>query len=117
MTTRTAVNPTPMKNPSTIEGMTAVQRVSDLVMASGRAQRLVNVQRTGTLSFRSINGTALDGARLFRGGGHQDAAGGKLPSGTAFSLADAVAQVEPVLTPPKSAAADSPFAALKNWKG
>lgn len=93
------------------------QRVSDLVMASGRAKRLVNVQRTGTLSFRSINGTALDGARLFRGGGHQDAAGGKLPSGTAFSLSDAVAQVEPVLNPPKSAAADSPFAALKNWKG
>ncbi|AWN45355.1 dimethylmenaquinone methyltransferase [Methylobacterium terrae] len=93
------------------------QRVSDLVMASGRAKRLVNVQRTGTLSFRSIDGTALDGARLFRGGGHQDAAGGKLPTGTAFSLADAVAQVEPVLNPQKSAAADSPFAALKNWKG
>ncbi|QRE77908.1 dimethylmenaquinone methyltransferase [Methylobacterium aquaticum] len=93
------------------------QRVSDLVMASGRAKRLVNVQRAGTLSFRSIDGTALDGARLFRGGGHQDAAGGKLPSGTAFSLGDAVAQVEPVLNPPKSAAANSPFAALKNWKG
>jgi oligoribonuclease NrnB/cAMP/cGMP phosphodiesterase (DHH superfamily) len=93
------------------------QRVSDLIMDAGRATRVVNVQRMGTLSFRSNNGTALDGARLFRGGGHQDAAGGKLPSGTAFSLADAVAQVEPVLNPPKSAAADSPFAALKNWKG
>ncbi|ACA15078.1 phosphohydrolase (DHH superfamily)-like protein [Methylobacterium sp. 4-46] len=93
------------------------QRVSDLIMAEGRAARVVNVQRTGTLSFRSNDGTALAGARLFRGGGHQDAAGGKLPSGTAFSLADAVAQVEPVLAPPRPAAEDSPFAALRNWKG
>ncbi|MEH3144656.1 MAG: dimethylmenaquinone methyltransferase [Methylobacterium frigidaeris] len=93
------------------------QRVSDLIMAGGRARRLVNVQRSGSLSFRSIDGTALEGARLFRGGGHQDAAGGKLPGGSAFSLADAVAQVEPVLNPPKSAAENSPFAALRNWKG
>ncbi|MFE1599408.1 dimethylmenaquinone methyltransferase [Methylobacterium sp. ID0610] len=93
------------------------QRVSDLIMAEGRAPRLVNVQRTGTLSFRSNNGTALAGARLFHGGGHRDAAGGKLPSGSAFSLQDAVSQVEPVLVPPKSAPEDSPFAALRSWKG
>jgi oligoribonuclease NrnB/cAMP/cGMP phosphodiesterase (DHH superfamily) len=93
------------------------QRVSDLVMAGGRARRVVNVQRAGTMSFRSVDGTALAGARLFRGGGHQDAAGGKLPSGSAFSLADAVAQVEPVLNPPQTAAENSPFAALRNWKG
>ncbi|MCJ2021353.1 dimethylmenaquinone methyltransferase [Methylobacterium sp. E-065] len=93
------------------------QRVSDLIMDAGRATRVVNVQRMGTLSFRSNNGTALDGARLFRGGGHRDAAGGRLQNGSAFSMADAIAQVEPVLNPEKPAGADSPFAALKNWKG
>lgn len=93
------------------------QRVSDLVMSGGRASRLINVQRTGTLSFRSNDGTALSGARLFRGGGHHDAAGGRLPSGSAFSLADAVQQIEPVLNPPPPRADDSPFAALRNWKG
>ena len=93
------------------------QRVSDLVMEGGRATRVVNVQRAGTLSFRSINGTALDGARAFRGGGHRDAAGGKLPQGSAHSLADALAQVEPVLNPPPPDPSASPFAALKNWKG
>ncbi len=93
------------------------QRVSDRIMEAGRAKRVVNVQRMGTLSFRSIDGTALDGARLFRGGGHRDAAGGRLPNGSAFSLADAMAQVEAVLNPEKPAGSDSPFAALKNWKG
>lgn len=93
------------------------QRVSDRIMEAGRTKRVVNVQRMGTLSFRSVDGTALDGARLFRGGGHRDAAGGRLQSGSAFSLADAIAQVEPVLNPEKPAGSDSPFAALKNWKG
>jgi len=93
------------------------QRVSDRIMEAGRTKRVVNVQRVGTLSFRSVDGTALDGARLFRGGGHRDAAGGRLQSGSAFSLADAIAQVEPVLNPEKPAGSDSPFAALKNWKG
>lgn len=93
------------------------QRVSDLIMDAGRATRVVNVQRMGTLSFRSNDGTALDGARLFRGGGHRDAAGGRLQSGSAFSMADAIAQVEPVLNPEKPPGSDSPFAALKNWKG
>ena len=93
------------------------QRISDRIMEAGRTKRVVNVQRMGTLSFRSVDGTALDGARLFRGGGHRDAAGGRLQSGSAFSLADAIAQVEPVLNPEKPAGSDSPFAALKNWKG
>ncbi|MBD8909114.1 dimethylmenaquinone methyltransferase [Methylorubrum zatmanii] len=93
------------------------QRVSDQVMEAGRSKRVVNVQRAGTLSFRSIDGTALDGARAFRGGGHRDAAGGKLPNGSAHSLADAIAQVEPVLNPPPPDLSASPFAALKNWKG
>jgi oligoribonuclease NrnB/cAMP/cGMP phosphodiesterase (DHH superfamily) len=93
------------------------QRVSDLIMEGGRATRVLNVQRAGSMSFRSNNETALDGARRFRGGGHKDAAGGKLTSGTAFSLADAMAQVEPVLNPPAPDPAASPFAALKNWKG
>lgn len=93
------------------------QRVSDLIMETGRAPRVVNVQRTGSMSFRSNNDTALDGARRFRGGGHKDAAGGKLPSGSAFSLADARAQVEPILNPPPPDPSASPFAALSNWKG
>ena len=93
------------------------QRVSDQVMEAGRAKRVVNVQRAGTLSFRSIDGTALDGARAFRGGGHRDAAGGKLPNGSAHSRDDAIAQVEPVLNPPPPDLSGSPFAALKNWKG
>lgn len=93
------------------------QRVSDRIMESGRARRVVNVQRTGSLSFRSNNETALDGARRFRGGGHKDAAGGRLPNGSAFSVADALAQVEPILNPPAPDPSASPFAALKNWKG
>ena len=93
------------------------QRVSDLIMDAGRAKRVVNVQRMGNLSFRSNDGTALDGARMFRGGGHRDAAGGRLQSGSAFSMMDAISQVEAVLSPEKPAGSDSPFAALKNWKG
>ena len=92
------------------------QRVSDIIMETGGATRVVNVQRTGSVSFRSNDETALDGARKFRGGGHRDAAGGKLPSGSAFSLADACAQVETTLNPPAPDPAASPFAALKNWK-
>jgi hypothetical protein len=93
------------------------QRVSDLIMNGGGAKRVANVQRTGSISFRSNDETALSGARAFRGGGHKDAAGGKLPSGSAFSLADACAQVEPLLNPPAPDPSASPFAALRNWKG
>jgi oligoribonuclease NrnB/cAMP/cGMP phosphodiesterase (DHH superfamily) len=93
------------------------QRVSDMIMELGNAKRVVNVQRTGMMSFRSNDETALEGARKFRGGGHKDAAGGKLPSGSAFSLSNAVAQVEPVLNPPPPDPSKSPFAALQNWKG
>lgn len=93
------------------------QAVSDHIMERGDAQRVVNAARGGGMSFRSRNGTALEGARRFRGGGHADSAGGKLPNGSAFSIADAIAQIEPVLCPPKPKESDSPFAALKNWKG
>ena len=93
------------------------QRVSDLIMETGDAKRVANVQRTGSISFRSIDETALTGARSFRGGGHKDAAGGKLPSGSAFSLADACTQVNAILNPPAADPSASPFAALKNWKG
>ncbi|GJD29776.1 hypothetical protein PMNALOAF_1013 [Methylobacterium adhaesivum] len=93
------------------------QRVSDLIMDAGKAKRVLNVQRTGNMSFRSNDETALEGARRFRGGGHKDAAGGKLPTGSAFSLADAIAQVEPILNPPPPDPSSSPFAALKGWKG
>lgn len=93
------------------------QRVSDLIIETGGAKRVANVQRTGSISFRSNDETALSGARAFRGGGHNDAAGGKLPSGSAFSLADACAQVEPLLNPPAPDPSASPFAALRNWKG
>ena len=93
------------------------QAVSDHIMERGDAQRVVNASRGGGMSFRSRNGTALEGARRFRGGGHADSAGGKLPNGGAFSIADAIAQVQPILCPPQPKEADSPFAALKNWKG
>jgi oligoribonuclease NrnB/cAMP/cGMP phosphodiesterase (DHH superfamily) len=93
------------------------QRVSDAIMATGAARRVANVQRTGSVSFRSIDGSALAAARRFHGGGHEDAAGGKLPSGSAFSLADARAQVEPILNPKAADPSASPFAALQNWKG
>jgi nanoRNase/pAp phosphatase (c-di-AMP/oligoRNAs hydrolase) len=68
------------------------------------------------MSFRSNNETALEAARKFRGGGHKDAAGGRLSSGAVVSLADAVAQVEPVLNPPKPDTSKSPFAALQGFK-
>lgn len=93
------------------------QRVSDLIMETGGAKRVANVQRTGSISFRSNDESALTGARSFRGGGHRDAAGGKLPSGSAFSLADACAQVDAILNPPAADPSASPFAALRNWKG
>lgn len=93
------------------------QAVSDHIMERGDASRIINAARGGGLSFRSRNGTALEAARKFRGGGHADSAGGKLPNGSAFSLADAVAQIEPILCPPAPKESDSPFAALKNWKG
>ena len=93
------------------------QAVSDHIMERGDAQRVVNAARGGGMSFRSRNGTALEAARRFRGGGHADSAGGKLPNGSAYSIADAIAQIEPILCPPKPKESDSPFAALKNWKG
>ena len=92
------------------------QRVSDAIMASGDATLVINVQRSGSMSFRSTNETALEAARRFRGGGHRDAAGGRLTSGAATSLADAVAQVAPILHPPKPDMTKSPFAALQGFK-
>ncbi len=92
------------------------QRVSDAVMASGDATLVINVQRSGSMSFRSNDETALEAARKFRGGGHKDAAGGRLVSGGAASLSDAVAQVVPLLDPPKPDLSKSPFAALQGFK-
>ena len=92
------------------------QRVSDVVMTGGDAALVINVGRSGNMSFRSTDGTALDAARKFRGGGHRDAAGGRLTSGAVASLEDAVAQVAPLLDPPKSDPASSPFAALRGLK-
>ncbi|GJE53727.1 MULTISPECIES: dimethylmenaquinone methyltransferase [Methylobacterium] len=92
------------------------QSVSDHIMERGDTDRVINAARGGGMSFRSRNGTALEAARKFRGGGHADSAGGKLPNGSAFSLADAAAQIEPILCPPLPKESDSPFAALKGWK-
>ncbi len=92
------------------------QRVSDAIMASGDATLVINVQRSGSMSFRSNNETALETARKFRGGGHKDAAGGRLMSGAATSMADAVAQVTTALHPPKADLSNSPFAALQGFK-
>ena len=92
------------------------QRVSDVIMVSGDASLVVNVGRSGSMSFRSVDGTALDAARKFHGGGHRDAAGGRLTSGAVSSLADAVAQVSPLLDPPPPDPQSSPFAALRGLK-
>ena len=92
------------------------QRVSDAIMVSGDANLVINVQRSGSMSFRSNNETALESARKFRGGGHKDAAGGRLTSGAAISLADAVAQVTSILHPSKPDRSNSPFAALQGFK-
>ena len=92
------------------------QRVSDAIMASGDAALVINVQRSGSMSFRSNDETALETARKFRGGGHKDAAGGRLTSGAATSMADAVAQVTSTLHPPKADLSKSPFAALQGFK-
>ncbi len=92
------------------------QRVSDAIMVARDATLVINVQRSGSMSFRSNDETALDAARKFRGGGHKDAAGGRLVSGAAVSLADAAAQVVPVLDPPKPDLSKSPFAALQGFK-
>ncbi len=92
------------------------QRVSDTIMATGDANLVINVQRSGSMSFRSNNETALDAARKFHGGGHKDAAGGRLATGAATSLSDAVQQVGVVLNPPKADLSRNPFAALQNFK-
>ena len=91
------------------------QRVSDAIMASGDATLVINVQRSGSMSFRSNNEKALETARMFRGGGHKDAAGGRLMSGAANSMADAVAQVTSTLHP-KADLSKSPFAALQGFR-
>ena len=92
------------------------QRVSDAIMASGDASLVINVQRSGSMSFRSNDGSALEAARKFHGGGHKDAAGGRLTTGAVTSLTEAVTQVEPILNPPKADLSKSPFAALQNFK-
>ena len=92
------------------------QRVSDAIMASGDATLVINVQRSGSMSFRSNDGSALEAARKFHGGGHKDAAGGRLTTGAVTSLTEAVTQVEPILNPPKADLSKSPFAALQNFK-
>ena len=92
------------------------QRVSDAIMVSRDAAMVINVQRSGSVSVRSTDQTALDLARKLRGGGHKDAAGGRLPNGAVASLADAVAQIEAALAPPKKDVSNSPFAALKDFK-
>jgi uncharacterized protein len=92
------------------------QRVSDVIMATGDATLVINVQRSGMMSFRSSDGTALDAARKFAGGGHKDAAGGRLAAGAVTTLADAARQVEPILDPPEPDLSKSPFAALRNFK-
>ena len=92
------------------------QRVSDAIMASGDAPLVINLQRSGSMSFRSIDGSALTAARKFGGGGHVDAAGGRLLGGPATSLADAVKQVEAILDPPAPDLSNSPFAALRGFK-
>ena len=92
------------------------QRVSDVIMENGDATLVVNVSRSGSLSFRSGDGTALGAARKFRGGGHRDAAGGRLTGVPPASLADADAQVSAVLDPPEPDLSNSPFAALRALK-
>lgn len=92
------------------------QRVSDALMESGAATLVINVQRSGSMAFRSNNETALDAARKFNGGGHKDAAGGRLMTGAITSLSDAVAQVAPILDPPKPDPSKTPFAALQGFK-
>ena len=91
------------------------QRVSDVIMATGDAPLVINVQRSGSMSFRSCDETALDAARKFGGGGHKDAAGGRMLA-PATSLAEAAKQVEAILDPPEPDVSKSPFAALRNFK-
>ena len=94
------------------------QRVSDAIMVSGDATMVVNVQRSGSVSVRSTDQTALDLARKLRGGGHKDAAGGRLPSGAAASLTDAVAQIEAALARAEEGPLPTArFAALKGFQG
>ena len=92
------------------------QRVSDAILTSRDAALVINVGRSGSMSFRSTDGSALDAARKFRGGGHRDAAGGRFVANAPTSLADAVDQVSAVLHPPEPAPSSSPFAVLRDLK-
>lgn len=92
------------------------QRVSDAILTSRDAALVINVGRSGSLSFRSTDGSALDGARKFRGGGHRDAAGGRFAANAPTSLAEAAEQVSAVLSPPEPAPSSSPFAVLRDLK-
>ena len=92
------------------------QRLSDAILTSRDAALVINVGRSGSLSFRSTDGSALEGARKFRGGGHRDAAGGRFAANAPTSLAEAAEQVSAVLYPPEPDPASSPFAVLRDLK-
>lgn len=92
------------------------QRVSDAILTSRDAALVINVGRSGSMSFRSTDGSALDAARKFRGGGHRDAAGGRFVANAPTSLAEAAEQVSAVLHPPEPTPSSSPFAVLRELK-
>ena len=79
-----------------------------------RREPVINVQRSGSMSFRSSDGRALESARKFHGGGHKNAAGGRLTTSAVTSLKQAVTQVEPIPNPPKADLSKSPLATLQN---
>ncbi len=77
------------------------QRCSDIMLRQGGATVAVNVMRGGAMSFRSRDedGAALALARRFGGGGHAQAAGGRMAGDPVMSPTDAIRRMREVLSP------------------
>ncbi len=69
------------------------------------AKVAVNVRRGGSMSFRSRDddGAALAMAQRFGGGGHAQAAGGRLVGDPVFDVDDAIRRIAEVLEPSAAA--------------
>lgn len=86
--------------------MGVFQRTSDILLRDGGARVAVNVKRGGQMSFRSRDedGAALAMASRFGGGGHAQAAGGRLNGESVHDVADAIRRIREVLSPAATAA-------------
>ena len=92
------------------------QKTVDAVLESREVTMAVNVMGSGSASFRSRGGQALEAARRFGGGGHADSAGAKVSRRRISSLSDAVESTRDRIAPPASPLGGAFAAALAKAK-